>query len=422
MNQEYFDRLNHERALRLGRVCRQLQAVGADACLVSTPVNTYYLHQRIFKGYTFVSAQGETVCFVRRPADLEAAALGLDVLHVHSIRKPEQLPDILRRMGLIPAQEGSRFTLMLEGEEMPRSEWERLEACFPARLINGSHALRVARSVKTPFEQEQLRLSARRHEAVYRRIPELYRPGMSESEFEIEIEHQMRLGGCLGLFRCYGNDMEAFMGSLLSGDNAAVASPYDFALGGAGHPSNPVGAFQSAENGPLSGSGSPDVGSAKALQPGQSILVDMCGNFTGYLDDMSRCYSLGRLPENAYRAHQTALEIQQFVADRLVEGQVCEALWEGAKAIAERNGLARRFMGSRQQASFVGHGTGLVINELPVLAPRQATVLEAGMVLAVEPKIIVDGVGAVGTENTFIVGSHASEKLATLTDEIQPID
>ena len=42
----------------------------------------------------------------------------------------------------------------------------------------------------------------------------------------------MRLEGCLGIFRVFGQSMEIFMGSLLAGDNAAVPSPYDFALGG----------------------------------------------------------------------------------------------------------------------------------------------------------------------------------------------
>ena len=34
-------------------------------------------------------------------------------------------------------------------------------------------------------------------------------------------------------------------------------------------------------------------------------MVDMGGNFYGYMGDMSRVYSVGRLPEKAYAAHQT---------------------------------------------------------------------------------------------------------------------
>lgn len=70
------------------------------------------------------------------------------------------------------------------------------------------------------------------------------------------------------------------MGSLLAGDNATAPAPYDFALGGEGlDPSLPI-----SVNGAL-------------LQPGQSFMVDMGGNFYGYMGDMSRVFSIGKLPE-----------------------------------------------------------------------------------------------------------------------------
>lgn len=385
-----------ERQLHINRILQKMQESQVGACLVSTPVNTYYVLGRIINGYTYLDVDGHLLVFVRRPADLKASDLDVADDCFFPVRKPEQLPALLAEKGL-----SQPSTLWIEGEEMPQSQWARLSACFASsRILNGSHALRQARSVKTAREQQLLRESARLHEAVYRRIPEVFRPGMTERELVVEIEYLMRKGGCLGLFRTYGNDMEAHMGSLLSGDNAAVSSPYDFALGGAGHPSNPIGATDTP------------------IREGQSILIDMCGNFTGYMDDLSRCYSVGRLSEAAYRAHQTALEVQAFIQEQLRPGNVCEDIYNGALDIVRRAGLADRFMGKAQQAHFVGHGTGLVINELPVLAPKMKDVLQAGMVLAVEPKIIIDGVGAVGTENTFIVTEQGGDKLATLPDEI----
>ena len=60
-------------------------------------------------------------------------------------------------------------------------------------------------------------------------------------------------------------------------------------------------------------------------------------------------------------------------------------------------------MGHRQHAGFVGHGLGIEINELPVIAPRSRSVLETGNVIALEPKFVIPGVGAVGIENTYVV-------------------
>jgi Xaa-Pro aminopeptidase len=45
-------------------------------------------------------------------------------------------------------------------------------------------------------------------------------------------------------------------------------------------------------------------------------------------------------------------------------------------------------------------------------------VLEAGMVLALEPKFVIEGIGAVGIENTFIVGKKHGEKISLLEEEI----
>lgn len=386
--------MQKERSLKIQKIQEQLKETQAEACLISTTVNTYYLHQCIFKGYTYIDTNGQLLVFVKRPAVFRANQLQLDEKSVFHIRKTEQVREIIEQLSLnIPE------TLLLEGEEIGYTEWMRLQACFPkTKCLNGSHVLRKARSVKTPFELEQIRRSAEMHVKVQNMIPDLYRPGMSDTEFAIEIEHAMRQHGNLGLFRTYGNDMEAFMGSLLSGDNAAAASPYDFALGGSGHPSNPIGANRSP------------------MLKGQSILVDMCGNFTGYLDDLSRCYSLGKLNEKAYKAHQTAIAVQHAVEEQLREGCICEDIYRKALDIVAKEGLSDCFMGTRQQAKFIGHGVGLVINELPVLAERMKDPLQEGMVLAIEPKFVIEGVGPVGIENTFIVGKNRGEKI-TLVEE-----
>ena len=44
--------------------------------------------------------------------------------------------------------------------------------------------------------------------------------------------------------------------------------------------------------------------------------------------------------------------------------------------------------------------------------------LESGMVLAIEPKIGIPGVGMVGVENTFVVTPHGGESLTGMEDEL----
>ena len=75
-------------------------------------------------------------------------------------------------------------------------------------------------------------------------------------------------------------------------------------------------------------------------------------------------------------------------------------------------------MGTNQQAKFIGHGIGLEINEAPVLAPRMKQELEPDMVFALEPKIVLPGVGPVGIENSWVVTKEGIEKLTNCREEI----
>ncbi|MFA6834532.1 MAG: M24 family metallopeptidase, partial [Bacteroidaceae bacterium] len=71
-----------------------------------------------------------------------------------------------------------------------------------------------------------------------------------------------------------------------------------------------------------------------------------------------------------------------------------------------------------QQARFIGHGIGLEINELPVICPRNRQALEQDMVIALEPKIVLPKIGAVGIENSWVVTGDSIEKLTHCKEEI----
>ncbi len=56
-------------------------------------------------------------------------------------------------------------------------------------------------------------------------------------------------------------------------------------------------------------------------------MVDLGGNFNGYMNDMSRVFSIGKLPEEAYTAHQVCLDIQEKIASIARPGIACEVLF-----------------------------------------------------------------------------------------------
>ena len=372
------------------RLQQDMQLQHADGCLLSVDVNLYYTTAQIFSGYFYLPAEGKPHFFIKRPN-------GLSGENVHYIRKPEQLPEIFASVGL-PMPE----TLLLEADELSYNEYLRIEKIFaPTTKGNATALLRRCRQVKTPWEIAEIRKSAHAHQNTYSAIKACYKSGMTDLDLQHEIEYVMRRNGSIGMFRAFGSNMDIFMGSILAGDNAAAASPFDFALGGDGqHASCPLGA-----NGTL-------------LTEGTAIMVDMAGNYTAYITDMTRIFSVGKLPEQAYYAHQVSIDIQNAIIAMAKPGIACADLFNEAVRLVEEAQLSAYFMGTKQQAKFVGHGVGIQINELPVLTPRSREVLSAGMVFALEPKFVLPGIGAVGVENTFLVTETGLEKLTCFEESI----
>lgn len=361
-----------------------------DAALITCNVNLLYTCGQIISGYLYLPLKSPARIFIKRPNNITGE-------HIHHIRKPEQIIEILREEGL-PTPE----TIMLEGDELSFNEYNRLAAIFPeSKVVNGTPIIRQARSVKTEMEIEMFRRAGIAHAKAYAEIPSVYREGMTDVEFSIEIERLMRLEGNLGIFRIFGKSMEIFMGSLLAGNNAAEPSPFDFALGGKGiDPSAPVG------------------NSGIRIRKGNSVMVDYGGNFNGYMCDMTRVFSVGKLPEEAYVAHQVCMDVQKTVAAMAKPGVICEDLYNVAIEVVDKAGFSDYFMGIGQKAGFIGHGIGLEINEAPVLAPRVKMELEAGMVFALEPKIVLPDIGAVGVENSWAVTNEGVEKLTLCEEKI----
>ena len=382
--------MENELELKWRRIQQAMRQEEADGCLLTMNMNLYYVSGQVFNGYFYLPAEGRPYWFVKRLTVPETN-------QVHVIRKPEQIPDFFRDLNLAMPRK-----LLLEEDELSYNECIRLQHVFRAEATgNASALIRHIRMIKTPWEIEQMRISARKHEAVYREIPACYRPGMRDIELQIEIEKRMRMHGSLGYFRAFGSNMDIFMGSLLAGENAGEPSPFDFALGGTGmHASGPLGA-----NGTL-------------LREGTTVMADMSGNYTAYQTDMTRVFSIGKLPDRAYRVHRVALEIQARMERTAKPGVSCAELYRDALAMAGQEGLEDCFMGTRFQAKFVGHGVGLEINELPVLTTRSKDILQPGMTFAFEPKFVLAGIGAVGIENTFLVTDSGVEKMTLLDENI----
>lgn len=374
-----------EIAYRVERIAASLAENGIDAILIGTNANLYYTSSRVIAGYSYITSQGEVRYFVRRP-------VGLDGENVIYIRKPEQI------LGML-AEKPAKLALEYN---MSYADVQRLRLAFDGiEIVDGSAIMNKIRAVKSPFEIDLLRRSGISHVESYRQIPHLYTDGMSDVELQVELEHRLRLNGCLGLFRISGQSMELFMGNILCGGNADNPTPYDFAMGGAGvDKSLPIGA-----NGSI-------------IHYGMTVMVDACGNFNGYMTDMTRSYKVGKVGDLAEKAHQCSIDICKKIYETARPDVAAHTLYDLAVEMADKAGLSEYFMGHTQKAGFIGHGVGIEINELPVLSARSKDVLEEGNVIAVEPKFVIPDVGAVGIENTYVITSDGAQCLTVMPEEL----
>lgn len=386
--------------IRWNNLQSALIASDTDACLIASNVNIYYLTGLVFNGYVYVPRQGKVIYFVRRPADsMGEPAFESSGFEIVPIRKLEDIPSIIETKGF-----GQPNKIAVETDFLTYNDVVRIKAAFPAELVNATALLRTLRMIKTDWEIEQLRKSATAHVGVYEKIPSLYRRGMRDIDLQIEIEHLMRLSGSIGLFRAFGSNMEIHMGTVLAGDNAEAPAPADFALGGAGlHPSLPIGA------------------SGAMIEPGTTVTIDMSGNYTAYISDITRVFSLGKLPQQALDAHRCSIEMHNYFRT-LKAGASCAEIYNVSLEMAEKAGLKDFFMGTKQQAKFVGHGLGIEINEMPVMMPRSKDILQTGMAIAYEPKFVIPNVGAVGIENTYLVKESEVENLTPMQEDIIPLE
>ena len=179
------------------------------------------------------------------------------------------------------------------------------------------------------------------------------------------------------------------------------------------------GFFDGAVTGRGLSSASPHGASTDQIQPNMPVLLDYTGVFNGYITDMTRIFVIGSLSPERRHAFDTSLAIQRYLADNLKPGAICEELFAKSLEMAEAAGLGKNYMGAPgENAKFVGHGTGLELDEFPVLAQGFKSPLLAGQTIAIEPKFVIPGQGVIGIENTFAVNAAGGIKLTDLPDGI----
>lgn len=376
---------------RVARLQTLLGEYGLDGALIVQNADLFYFTGTVQRAHLFVPAAGEPVLAVTRSYERAAAESAL--ADVVPLANPKELPGLLAARGF-PA--GGR--LGLELDVLPAANYFRYEKLLaPARLADASPLIREVRMVKSRYELDIMREAGARHAEIFALLPALIRAGMSEVEMAGAMEHEMRRRGHAGRQRMRAFNNEVTHVFLASGANGAVASYFDGAVGGAGvSPAYAQGA------------------GFKKLAAGEPILIDPAFVFDGYSVDVTRTFCMGELPARLAAAYDAARAIHDALAAAARPGVTGADLWALARGMADESGFGGNFMGA---VSFVGHGIGIEIDELPVIAPGQATPLAEGMAICLEPKFVFPE-GAVGLENTFAVTATGLERLMVFDEGV----
>lgn len=376
---------------RITNMQAMLTAKGLDGALFIFPIDVYYFSGTRQNSTLWIPAAGEPLLLVRKSLARakEESALP-DVRPFPSSKEfPALFNEQVRKIGftfdVAPVQQLNYYSKLLPGCE----------------FVDISSLNRELRSVKSPFELEQLRLSGSRLCSVFAQVPQFLKSGMREIDLAAEFECRLRKAGNEGFVRMRAYNQELFMGLAVS-------------AGGASH-----GFFDGAVTGRGLSNASPHGASVEMIRENEPVFLDYTGVFNGYITDMTRIFVLGKLDAELQHAFDAALEIQEALRLALKPGAICEELFLVAAGMAEQTGLGHCFMGMPgEQARFVGHGVGLELDEFPVIAQGFKVPLQEGQTIAIEPKFVLPGKGVIGIENTFAVTAAGGEKITDLPDDI----
>ncbi len=353
--------MNHQRLTRLQET---LDAARFDALVVSWIANIRYL-----TGFT-----GSTALLLVTQED---AVLFADGRYKVQARQEVQGKVVAARGSLVRALIGSvkRRRLRRLAFEHRRASFElydTLRSGLPGcRLKPLAGAVEKLRAVKNPEEIAIIRRSVALNSEVFERSLKFIRPGRTESAVAAAIDHEMRVRGGEG---------PAFETIVAAGDRSALPHA---------RPSH------------------------NPLRKRQFIIIDQGVILDGYSSDMTRTVALGGLNRRARRVYDAVLEAQLAAIAAVRAGAKARDVDRQARMSLQKHGLEEAFVHS------TGHGVGLEVHEIPRLGRSDKTVLEAGMVVTIEPGAYLEGLGGVRIEDMVLVTGCGCEVLTPTSKDLR---
>ena len=355
-------------------------------------INLYYFTGTMQEGMLFIPRNEEAIYWVRR--SYERAC---NESMFQNIKPMDSYKDAVGSLKSMPE------TVYLETEIVPLAMYQRFQKYFPFKNILPVDGIVAGlRSVKSKYELDLMLKSGEIHKRILEeRVPAILQEGMSEVDLAAKLYSVMLEEGHHGVARFGMFETEVVLGHIAFGESSIYPTSFN----------GPGGNYGLSPAVPLLGNRN------RKLTHGDLVFIDIGCGVNGYHTDKTMTYMFGKsLPAEAIEVHKQCVELQYKIASKLVPGAVPSQIYsEIMEGLTPR--FLENFMGyGKRQVKFLGHGIGLTIDEVPVIAKGFDEPLQEGMVLAVEPKKGIKGIGMVGIENTFLVAKNGG-KCITGDDE-----
>ncbi len=338
---------------RLQRLRQRLARLGIDAVFISQPENRRYLSGFDGSaGYLLITEKD--------------AIMATDFRYIEQVK--QQSPDF--RVFQIFGDMASWFPELLAGLQGRKLGFESQHVSLamhrqvgdiikkqvsPPRLVPLEGLVESLRAVKDAEEIEAMAQAADISDRAFQHIEEHIRAGMSERDVAWELEKFMR-------------------------EHGSQAVPFDLIVA-----SGPNAALPHARP------------SARAIQEGEPVLMDIGARVNGYSSDLSRTMCLGQPEENFKKVYDVVLGAQLAALELIKEGITGEQADNLARTVIVEAGYAEAF------GHALGHGVGLAAHEAPRLGPGAKDELVSGMVFTVEPGVYLPGWGGIRIEDLVVL-------------------
>lgn len=364
-----------------------LENPGWESVAIFGNINLYYFTGTMQDGVLLIPCDKDATFWVRRSYERARGESAFP-----DIRPMRSYRDAAGEMAL------SGSAIHMETEVVPLAIATRFGKHFPFSgiLPMDLQAARV-RSVKSPYELALLEKAGAIHQyALEVGVPEILREGMSEARLGTELYSLMVEMGHQGIVRFGGFNTEIEVGQIGFGESSLYPTCFD----------GPGGCHGLCAGAPVLGS------RTRRLCPGDFVFIDNACGVEGYQTDKTMNYMFGRsIPEEAVEIHRRCVEILLEMAALLRPGAVPSGIYREIMESLEP-GFLEHFMGfGNRRANFLGHGVGLAVDEMPVITGGFDEPIQEGMVIALEPKKGIPGVGLVGIENTYVVTGRGGRSI-----------